>query len=84
MTADEILASFEDDNEMHFHEADRAWIIKAMEAYAEHKLKKEQRGIDGNMNVDATGERICEYCNSKSFLDFKDKTICRGCWEEMK
>ena len=34
MNADEILKKHEDDNEMHFHEVDRKWIIQAMEEYA--------------------------------------------------
>jgi hypothetical protein len=34
MKADDILKKHEDDNEMHFHEVDRKWIIEAMEEYA--------------------------------------------------
>jgi uncharacterized protein (DUF983 family) len=34
MKADEILKKHEDENEMHFHEIDRKWIIEAMEEYA--------------------------------------------------
>ena len=34
MTADKILKKYEDDNEYHFHEVDRKWIIAAMEEYA--------------------------------------------------
>jgi hypothetical protein len=37
MTANEILKKHEDDNEMHFHEVDRKWIMKAMEEYAKQK-----------------------------------------------
>ena len=33
-TADQILAEHEDANEMHFHQVDREWIIKAMDEYA--------------------------------------------------
>lgn len=33
-TADQILKDHEDANEMHFHQVDREWIIKAMEEYA--------------------------------------------------
>ena len=32
-TADQILAEHEDANEMHFHQVDREWLIKAMEEY---------------------------------------------------
>lgn len=32
--ADQILAEHEDANEMHFHQVDREWIIKAMEEFA--------------------------------------------------
>lgn len=28
--ADKILAQYEDSHEYHFHQVDRAWIIKAM------------------------------------------------------
>ena len=34
MNANDILKKHEDANEMHFHEVDRKWIIKAMEEYA--------------------------------------------------
>ncbi len=33
-TADQILKEHEDANEMHFHQVDREWVIKAMEEYA--------------------------------------------------
>lgn len=33
-TADQILKSYEDDNEYHFHDVDREWIIKAMMEFA--------------------------------------------------
>ena len=33
-TADEVLKYHEDANEMHFHQVDREWIIKAMEDFA--------------------------------------------------
>jgi len=33
-TPDQILKEHEDANEMHFHQVDREWIIKAMEEYA--------------------------------------------------
>jgi hypothetical protein len=42
MTADEILKKHEDDNEMHFHEVDRKWIIQAMEEYAAYYLQSEK------------------------------------------
>ena len=42
MTADEILKKHEDDNEMHFHEVDRRWIIQAMEEYADYYLQCEK------------------------------------------
>jgi len=32
--ADQILAEHEDANEMHFHQVDREWLIKAMEEFA--------------------------------------------------
>jgi predicted ATP-grasp superfamily ATP-dependent carboligase len=33
-TPSEILAKHEDNNEMHFHQVDREWIIEAMEEFA--------------------------------------------------
>lgn len=40
MTKNEILQKYEDDNEYHFHEVDRVWILQAMEEYAKLKLQK--------------------------------------------
>jgi hypothetical protein len=37
-TADQILAEHEDANEMHFHQVDREWIIKAMDEYAASRM----------------------------------------------
>ena len=37
-TADQILAEHEDANEMHFHQVDREWLIKAMEEYAASRM----------------------------------------------
>ena len=37
-TADEILAEHEDANEMHFHQVDREWLIKAMDEYAASRM----------------------------------------------
>jgi NTP pyrophosphatase (non-canonical NTP hydrolase) len=36
-TPDQILREHEDANEMHFHQADREWIVSAMEEYASLK-----------------------------------------------
>ena len=33
--ADKILARYEDDNEYHFHQVDREWIIEAMVEFEE-------------------------------------------------
>jgi Protein of unknown function (DUF551). len=37
-TADQILKEHEDANEMHFHQVDREWIIKAMGEYAASRM----------------------------------------------
>ena len=37
-TADQILKEHEDANEMHFHQVDREWLIKAMEEYAASRM----------------------------------------------
>lgn len=39
MTKDEILKKYEDDNEYHFHEVDREWILQAMQEYADQQLR---------------------------------------------
>ena len=44
------LKKHEDDNEMHFHEVDRKWIIQAMEEYAGYYLQSEKiKSIMGNL-----------------------------------
>ena len=37
-TADQILKEHEDANEMHFHQVDREWLIKAMDEYAASRM----------------------------------------------
>ena len=37
-TADQILKDHEDANEMHFHQVDREWLIKAMDEYAASRM----------------------------------------------
>lgn len=39
MTKDEILKKHEDDNEYHFHQVDREWIMEAMQEYADQQLR---------------------------------------------
>ena len=43
--ASDILRKYEDDNEYHFHDVDRAWIIGAMIEFAE-----QQDNIKKNIN----------------------------------
>lgn len=58
MTKDEILRKFEDDNEHHFHEVDRKWIMEAMEEYAEQQVKNCRIA-----NVVGQSEQLsCETC----------------------
>ena len=38
-TADQILKDHEDANEMHFHQVDREWLIKAMDEYARQTFR---------------------------------------------
>lgn len=47
--ANKILAKYEDDNEYHFHELDRKWIIQAMNEYAEayHQAKVKIDALHG-------------------------------------
>ncbi|WP_271394147.1 hypothetical protein [Aequorivita sinensis] len=39
MTKDEILQKHEDQNEYHFHQVDREWIMEAMQEYADQQLR---------------------------------------------
>ena len=39
MTKDEILQKHEDQNEYHFHQVDRKWIMEAMQEYADQQLQ---------------------------------------------
>lgn len=39
MTKDEILKKYEDDNEYHFHQVDREWIMDAVQEYADQQLR---------------------------------------------
>jgi hypothetical protein len=38
MTKEEILQKHEDQNEYHFHQVDREWIMEAMQEYADQQL----------------------------------------------
>lgn len=38
--ASSVLSKFEDDNEYHFHNVDRKWIIDAMIAFAKRYAKE--------------------------------------------
>jgi hypothetical protein len=51
-----ILAKYEDDNEFHFHEIDRSWIIKAMIEYAELRIKDKQYANPISINTDRKKE----------------------------
>lgn len=39
MNKDKILKKYEDNNEYHFHEVDREWILQAMQEYADQQLR---------------------------------------------
>jgi len=39
MTRDEILKKHEDDNEYHFCQVDREWIMEAMQEYTDQQLR---------------------------------------------
>jgi hypothetical protein len=62
-TADEILAEHEDANEMHFHQVDREWVIKAMEEYAR---QASQNHFCDYIITSYQGHRVlkCLYCQS--------------------
>ena len=53
-TADQILKDHEDANEMHFHQVDREWLIKAMEEYAASRMpwiRPQDRMPEGGVEV---------------------------------
>ena len=71
-TPDQILKEHEDANEMHFHQVDREWIIKAMEEYA--SLKCDHFG--GIVATSETGQTIykCLDCGKEQRVyDHADK-----------
>lgn len=40
MDKDQILRKHEDTNKFHLHESDRAWVLQAMQEYAELMVRK--------------------------------------------
>ena len=72
MKADNILKKHEDANEMHFHEADRKWIIEAMEEYAALRQPPvigsvcDNCGCHPNVIYTTSKGRFCERCKPAS------------------
>ena len=62
-TADQILAEHEDANEMHFHQVDREWVIKAMEEYAKQAFQNHNHNY---VLTSFEGHRVikCTFCPS--------------------
>lgn len=79
-TPDQILKEHEDANEMHFHQVDREWIVKAMEEYAStpKPMKPDTKLIDS---------MALRYRHDFSFLDETQKdsirTTMTQLWEEV-
>ena len=67
MKADDILKKHEDENEMHFHEVDRKWIINAMEEYAAFRQPLVMRSFTA-----------CPSCGSNKIY-FEGWWTCREC-----
>ena len=67
MKANEILKKYEDANEMHFHEVDRTWIIRAMEEYAALRQPTVMRSF-----------AACPSCGSDKIY-FEGWWTCREC-----
>jgi predicted ATP-grasp superfamily ATP-dependent carboligase len=57
-TASEILQKHEDDNEMHFHDVDRKFIIEAMEEYAEQQVKAVVQYYNGEPITKTNNEQL--------------------------
>jgi hypothetical protein len=45
MTADKLLAKFEEKNEYHFHHVNREWMVECMEEYAKEKVIDELQWV---------------------------------------
>lgn len=61
--ADKILAKYEDDNEYHFHECDRAWIIGAMIEFAKGEVEK--------LKIHDVIKSVCDCGSAFSIHDLK-------------
>jgi len=72
-TADQILKDHEDANEMHFHQVDREWIIKAMEEYAASR-KPWIRPLNTGLSVQGKSLMVCIKCR-------ETKQTKRKCFE---
>ena len=57
-TASEILQKHKDDNEMHFHDVDRKFIIEAMEEYAEQQVKAVVQYYNGEPITKTNNEQL--------------------------
>ena len=62
--ADKILARYEDDNEYHFHQVDREWIIEAMVEF-EETFNTEECTFYPTMNTSSA--TICGVCGKEKF-----------------
>ena len=69
MTKDEILRKYEDDNEYHFYEVDRAWIMEAMEEYAQQQVK------NNTVLPHVSGSNCCKQCGKEIDKQFR---FCSG------
>ena len=65
MTKDEILKKYEDDNEYHFHQVDREWIMDAMQEYADQQLRL----------CNVSGSNCCKQCKEPIEKGFR---FCSG------
>ena len=64
MTKDEILQKHEDQNEDHFHQVDREWIMEAMQEYADQQLRLYDVGSSLIVNIKSFGEFIHKLCET--------------------
>ena len=71
MTKDEILKNHEDDNEYHFHQVDREWIMEVMQEYADQQLRL--------YNVVGQSEQLKCECKQATFTRTVDEDFNPMC-----
>ena len=74
--ADELLKKYEDENEFHFHESERKWLIQAMNEYKGGT--PEARKVDIDELHEKYGAETCTDENRISFFKWLKQTYPNG------